>query len=181
MTLPYGCALIDRPLYAFPTNVGSGILFRMKYLKKLKVEFVKGDFKNPIKGQVREPAQVFSVFKDIKDWTKETLIGVYLNDALELNSYEIHSVGGESVSIVLPDEIFQNAILTRSRNFILIHNHPSGQVGPSEADKEVMRIIKDQCTVMNRFLLDFIIVGEDTYWSLFEEENGGEYALGAVA
>ncbi|MCW3120848.1 MAG: repair protein RadC [Flavipsychrobacter sp.] len=153
----------------------------MKYLKKLKVELVKGDFKNPIKGQVQGPEQVFAVFKDIKDWAKETLIGVYLNDCLELNSYEIHSVGGESVSLVLPDEIFQSAILTRSRNFILIHNHPSGKAYPSEADKEVMQVIKDQCKVMNRTFLDFIIVGEDAYWSMFEEESGGEYALGVAA
>jgi RadC-like JAB domain-containing protein len=92
------------------------ILFGMKYLKKLKVEFVKGEFKNPIKGQIRDPAQIFSVFKDIKDWTKETLIGVYLNDKVEINSYEIHSVGGESFTFVLPDEIFRSAILTNSRS-----------------------------------------------------------------
>ena len=152
----------------------------MKYLKRLKVEFVKGEFKNPIKGQVREPTQVFSVFKDIKDWTKETLIGVYLNDKLELNSYEIHSVGGESFTLVLPDEIFRSAILTNSRTFILIHNHPSGSTAPSDADKEVMRKLKEQSAVMERTFLDFIIVGEDSYWSMFEEEDGGEYALGAV-
>lgn len=152
----------------------------MKYLKILKIEFVKGEFKNPIKGQVREPEQVFSVFKDIKDWAKETAIGVYLNDNLEINSYEIHSVGGEEVSLVLPDEIFRSAILTRSRNFILIHNHPSGRATPSDADREVIRVLKEQSQVMSRNMLDFIIVGDDNYWSMFEEENGGEYALGSL-
>lgn len=152
----------------------------MKYLKKLKVEFVKGEFKNPIKGQVREPAQIFSVFKDIKDWTKETLIGVYLNDNLEMNSYAVLSVGGESFTLVLPDEIFRNAILTNSRYFILIHNHPSGRAVPSEEDRQTMQLLADQCRVMNRYMLDFIIVGDNKYWSMFEEEDGGEYALGAA-
>ena len=150
----------------------------MKYLKRLKVEFVRGEFKNPIKGQVREPAQVFSVFKDVKDWTKETAIGVYLNDALELNSYEIHSVGGEFTTLVFPDEIFRSAILTNSRNFILIHNHPSGLAVPSDEDRIMIQTLKDQSAVMNRYLLDFIIVGEDSYWSMFEEEDGGEYSVG---
>ncbi len=150
----------------------------MPYLKKLKLEFVKGEFKNPIKGHVREPKQIFSVFKDIKDQTKETAIGVYLNDLLELNSYEIHSVGGEFTTLVLPDEIFRSAILNNSRNFILIHNHPSGRAFPSDHDRDIIQTLKDQSAVMNRHLLDFIIVGDDAYWSMFEEENGGEYSLG---
>jgi len=147
-----------------------------KYLRKLKVEFVKGEFKNPIKGQVREPAQVFSVFKDMKDWTKETLIGVYLNDKLEMNSYEVLSIGGESFSLVVPDEIFRSAILTNSRNFILIHNHPSGNVAPSMEDKQVMCMLKSQSHIVNRHLVDFIIVGDNKYWSMFETDGESEYA-----
>jgi len=147
----------------------------MQYLKKLQLEFVKGEFKNPIKGQVREPAQIFSVFKDIKDWTKETLIGVYLNDTLEMNSYEILSVGASSFSVVVPDEIFRSAILTNSQNYILIHNHPSGKASPSDEDREVMEVLKEQSQIMHRCLLDFIIVGDGAYWSMFEEENGKEY------
>lgn len=152
----------------------------MKYLKKLKIEFVKGEFKNPIKGQVRDPEQIYSIFKDIKDWTKETLIGVFLNDKLELNSYEVMTIGGESVSLVLPDEIFRSAILTNSRNFILIHNHPSGNVEPSEADKEVIKVLKEQSNVMKRSFIDFIIVGDEKYWSMFEDMDGGEYNLGTI-
>lgn len=152
----------------------------MKYLKKLKLEFVKGEFKNPIKGQVRDPEQIYGVFKDVKDWTKETLIGVFLNEKLELNSYEILTIGGESVSLVLPDEIFRSAILSNSKNFILIHNHPSGKAEPSEADKEVMEVLKQQSKVMKRSFLDFIIVGDEKYWSMFEDMEGGEYILGTV-
>lgn len=151
----------------------------MKYLKKLQLEFVKGAFRNPIKGQVREPLQIVSVFREIKDWTKETLIGVYLNERLEMNSYSILSVGGASVTLVLPEEIFQNAILTRSPHFILIHNHPSGKAQPSDEDRKVMALLKEQSLIMNRSFLDFIIVGEEAHWSMFEEDSGGEYVLGA--
>lgn len=150
----------------------------MKYLKRLHIELVKGEFKNPVKGQVRAPAEVFAVFKDVKDWAKETLIGIYLNKNLEINSYAVLSVGGESTSLVLPDEIFQNAILTRSQYFILIHNHPSGTAEPSAADREVMSVLKEQSKIMNRIMLDFIVVGEDRYYSMFEEYEGGDYTLG---
>ena len=96
---------------------------------------------------------------------------------MEINSYEIHSVGSAFETVVLPDEIFRNAILTNSRNFILIHNHPSGEPSPSEEDRNMMRLLKQQASIMHRSFLDFIIVGEDTYWSMFESEEGGEYIL----
>ena len=99
---------------------------------------------------------------------------------MELNSYEIMTIGGESVSLVLPEEIFRSAILTNSRNFILIHNHPSGKAIPSESDKEVMRILTEQSQVMKKSFLDFIIVGDDKYWSMFEDMEGGEYILGSI-
>ena len=149
----------------------------MDYLRRLKIEFVKGEFKNPVKGQVRAPEHVYAVFRDIKDWAKETAIGIYLNEKMEINSYEIHSVGSAFETVVLPDEIFRNAILTNSRNFILIHNHPSGEPSPSEEDRNMMRLLKQQASIMHRSFLDFIIVGEDTYWSMFESEEGGEYIL----
>jgi len=153
----------------------------MEYLKKLKVQLVKGEFKNPIKGQVHEPEQVFSIFKEMKSWAKETAIGVYLNDNLEMNCYEIHSVGGQDMSLIIPDEIFRSAILTNSKYFILIHNHPSGKAAPSVADREVMLTLTQQARVMRRQFLDFIIVGEDKYWSMWEEIEKGTYQSGDEA
>jgi DNA repair protein RadC len=153
----------------------------MKYLRRLQLKFEESAFQNPIRGQVRGPEQLFGVFKDLKDETKEALLGVYLDDGLELNSYELLTIGGQSVTLVLPDEIFRGAILTNSPYFVLVHNHPSGKAKPSPEDRQVMAILRDQSVVMRRHFLDFIIVGKDSYWSMFEEEDGGEYSLGSVA
>jgi len=143
-----------------------------KYLKKLKIEFVEGDFKNLVKGRVRQPKQVFSVFSDLKDSTRETLVGVYLTDIFEIASYEVLSIGGSHMTLAIPSEIFRSAILTNSRYFILIHNHPSGNAEPSDADKDVMKMLKEQSSIMNCVMLDFIIVGDDAYWSLHEAQRG---------
>jgi DNA repair protein RadC len=152
----------------------------MKYLKKLNIKLVRGEYRNPVKGQVREPKQVYKVFQAIKDKNQETLIGVYLANDLEVRGYDTLSVGGESSTLVVPEEIFERSILLKSRTFILIHNHPSGDPKPSEADQEVMRILLNQSKVMNRTFLDFIIVGDKKYWSMFEEADGGDYALGSI-
>ena len=152
----------------------------MKYLRKLNIELVKGEYKNPVKGQVREPKQVYEVFKAIKDKAQETLIGVYLSADLEVNTYDTLSIGTQSETLIDAPEIFGRAFVLKSKYFILIHNHPSGAATPSPDDEEVMRSLIAQARIMKLSFLDFIIVGEDSYWSMFEQIDGGEYSLGAI-
>jgi DNA repair protein RadC len=152
----------------------------MRYLRKLKIQLVKGEYKNPIKGQVRDPKQAYEVIKAIKDKAQETVIGVYLSDKLEVNAYDVLSLGGVNSTYLATNEIFDRAVVSWSWTFILIHNHPSGNPHPSPQDREVMEVLKEQSKVMRRNFLDFIIVGEGKYWSMFEEEDGGEYLLGAT-
>lgn len=152
----------------------------MKYLRKLDIQLVKGEYQNPVKGQVRAPEQIYEVFKAIKDKAQETLIGVYLNADLEVNTYDTLSIGTQSTTLVDAPEIFGRAFIFRSKYFILIHNHPSGIADPSPDDKEVIKQLTEKSKVMEIHLLDFIIVGDNQYWSMFDEEEGGEYGLGAA-
>ena len=152
----------------------------MKYLRKLQIQLVKGEYQNPVKGQVRDPKQIYDVFKAIKDKSQETLIGVYLNNDLEVNAYDTLSVGSQTEASVFSDEVFNRAVITRSHYIILIHNHPSGNPNPSPEDKHTMQALQEGAKWLRKILLDFIIVGEETYWSMFEAEDGGDYTLGAV-
>jgi DNA repair protein RadC len=152
----------------------------MKYLRKLHIQLVKGEYQNPVKGQVRAPEQVYEVFKAIKDKAQETLIGVYLNADLEVNTYDTLSIGTQSTTLVDVPEVFGRAFVFRSKYFILIHNHPSGIATPSPDDKKVIKQLAEQSRVMDLRFLDFIIVGDNQYWSMFEEEDGGEYGLGSL-
>lgn len=156
------------------------ILNAMKYLRRLKIKLVKSEYKNPIQGQVRTPDQVYEVFKGIKDRNQETLIGLYLNNELDALTYDVLSIGGESVTLTLPDEIFGRAFVMRAKYIILIHNHPSGDPTPSPQDREVMTMLVNAARTVQKHLLDFIIVGDNRYWSMFDEVDGGNYDLGAV-
>jgi DNA repair protein RadC len=155
-------------------------LVAMKYLKKLDIKLIKGEYKNPVKGQVREPEQVYDIFQSIKDKAQETLIGVYLDKDLEVRAYDVLSTGGEEETLILPHEIFRHAIVLSSRIFILIHNHPKGDPTPSADDKKVIAELKIGAKSVKLNFLDFIIVGDNKYWSMFEEADGGEYALGSI-
>jgi DNA repair protein RadC len=152
----------------------------MKYLRKLKIQLVKGKYKNPVKGQVRDPGQLYDVFKAIKDHAQETLIGVYLSNDLEVILYDILSVGGEGTTSLNAMDIFGRAFIAKASYFVLIHNHPKGDPAPSPDDQLSMKKLAEQAKTLEVGFLDFIIVGDERYWSMFEEAEGGEYALGPI-
>lgn len=161
----------------------------MKYLKKLDIKLVKGEYQNKIKGQVRSPEQIYDVFESIKDKAQETLIVLYLDKNLEVKVYSILSTGSKNETTIDFDDVYGYGFLMKAKYFILIHNHPSGEAKPSDDDKEIIKTLQDYLEIKRVKLkpLDFIIVGDmeidkknKKYWSMFEEMDGGEYSLGAI-
>jgi DNA repair protein RadC len=53
---------------------------------------------------------------------------------------------------------------------ILIHNHPSGSLIPSNADKGITKKVKEACKMMDISLLDHLIITEEAYYSF--TDNG---------
>jgi DNA repair protein RadC len=158
----------------------------MKYLKKLDIKLIKGEYQNKIKGQVHNPEQVFDVFHSLKDKAQETLIAVYLNNDLEVLTYNILSTGSKSETTMDFNEVYGYGFVMKAKYFILIHNHPKGDPSPSREDKDIIRKFEDYSKIELK-PLDFIIVGDmemnkkkKKYWSMFEEMEGGDYSLGGV-
>jgi DNA repair protein RadC len=85
-----------------------------------------------------------------------------------LGIYEVSSGGiaGTSVDLRL---IFVAALKANAVSFIMIHNHPSGQVKPSEADKQITSKVKDAGRIMDITLLDHLIITPETYYSFVDE------------
>ena len=61
------------------------------------------------------------------------------------------------------------ALTTNSTGFIIVHNHPSGKLMPSEADKKITKQIQDCCKIMNLVLLDHLIISSSEYFSFMDE------------
>lgn len=80
------------------------------------------------------------------------------------------SQGGISGTITDTRLILQEALTRLSSAIILVHNHPSGNLSPSEADRKITRKIKDAALLMDISVLDHLIIGEDNYFS-FADEN----------
>lgn len=102
--------------------------------------------------------------------TQESFVLIGLNTKLQVNMLSIVFVGGvNSVHVEMP-AIFQRLLMSNSSQFIIAHNHPSGNLTPSEGDIHLTRRIKRAGNLMGIKLLDHIIVNDETYTSFAERE-----------
>ena len=62
-------------------------------------------------------------------------------------------------------EVFSKALLLCSTSIVLVHNHPSGRINPSDDDKKLLQNLKDASNLLGVSLVDFIIVGGDEFFS----------------
>ena len=80
------------------------------------------------------------------------------------------SKGGISGTVTDIRIIFQAAIKTNASGIIVCHNHPSGNLNPSESDTKITRKIKEAGTIMDIQLLDHIIILPiEGYYSFADE------------
>lgn len=102
--------------------------------------------------------------------TQENFVLIGLNTKLQVNMLSIVFVGGvNSVHVEMP-AIFQRLLMSNSSQFIIAHNHPSGNLTPSEGDIHLTKRIKKAGNLMGIKLLDHIIVNNETYTSFAERE-----------
>jgi DNA repair protein RadC len=64
-----------------------------------------------------------------------------------------------SAFVIHPREIFKHAIVHSAYAFVLVHNHPSGDPSPSEADIRLTRRISEGARLLQIHFLDHVIVG----------------------
>ena len=96
---------------------------------------------------------------------REAMLVLLLNNSNQTISFSIASIGGITATLVDIRLILRDALLTQSTGIILIHNHPSGSLTPSEADKTITDKIKKAANLMDIKLLDHLILTENGYYS----------------
>lgn len=103
------------------------------------------------------------------DLNHETFMVLYLNHANKLLRYEKLSDGGITGTVADVRMILKNALLYNASKMIVAHNHPSGNLQPSNADKTLTEKIKQAAALMDMQLLDHLIIANNTYLSLADE------------
>jgi DNA repair protein RadC len=134
---------------------------------KVKVSVTKGD-----KVTITSPEKMVEVMRSIFDadtilWTEEVIM-VCLNRANDVVGYYKVSSGGFSGTVLDPRVVMTIALNNASSSIILAHNHPSGNLKPSEGDKAITEKIRKACAFFDMKLLDHLIITDESYFSFNE-------------
>lgn len=105
----------------------------------------------------------------LNDLPHEEFWILLLNRANAVVKMECISKGGISGTVVDARLILKPAIEMLASGIILCHNHPSGQLKPSEQDISLTKKIKESARLMDINLLDHIIIGDQEYLSFADE------------
>lgn len=134
---------------------------------KVKVSVTKGD-----KVTITSPEKMVEVMRSIFDadtimWTEEVIM-VCLNRANDVVGYYRVSSGGFSGTVLDPRVVMTIALQNASSSIILAHNHPSGNLKPSDGDISITEKIKNACAFFDMKLLDHLIITDESYYSFNE-------------
>ena len=77
--------------------------------------------------------------------------------------------GGISACTVDIRIILAVALKSLSTSIILVHNHPSGNLQPSQSDKEITKNLKEACKMVQIALIDHLIITKENYYSFADE------------
>jgi DNA repair protein RadC len=101
---------------------------------------------------------------------QEECLVLYLNHASKLLGAQKLSKGGINSTVVDIRIILATALKSLSTGIILAHNHPSGKLVPSEADKKITKQLSEASNLMDIKLIDHLIIGpEEGYYSFVDE------------
>ncbi len=117
----------------------------------------------------REAAAILRSIWSNKIAYREEFWAMYLNRANRILAVYKISEGGCTGTVVDLKQIYQAALLVNAQAIILSHNHPSGNLSPSESDKVLTRNIVAAGRTLEISVLDHIIMTQDSFLSMADE------------
>jgi DNA repair protein RadC len=118
--------------------------------------------------RITRPREVWMLTRELGHAKKEHLLGLYLDAQNGLIHRETISVGSLNTTRTHPREILYPAIAHLALGFILVHNHPSGSLDPSDEDVAFTRAVHRAGETVGIELYDHLIVAKGGFTSLRE-------------
>jgi DNA repair protein RadC len=98
----------------------------------------------------------------------ECLVALMLNTRRRVKGHHLVSIGTMDTLLIHPREVFRVAIIMSAAALVLMHNHPSGEAAPSEADIKVTRELIRAGQLLKIEVVDHVIVGVGQHTSLLQ-------------
>lgn len=136
---------------------------------KVKVTRTKGE-----EYQIKGSQDAVDVFRQIFNadtiiWTEEMIL-LCLNRANKVIGYYKISSGGFAGTVCDPKVVLTIALQSAASSIIMAHNHPSGNLNPSESDIRIAKKIRSACELLDINCFDNLIITDEGYTS-FEEKG----------
>ena len=117
----------------------------------------------------RSSADIFKLFKGLVEMPVETFLVLHLDGKNRMVGMTTCSIGSMTSSLVHPRDVFRTAIANMTAGLIFIHNHPSGDPAPSDADIQITKRLCEVGKVIGIQCLDHIVIGASTYFSFADQ------------
>ena len=131
------------------------------------IEFARRRIK-PEGLKIETPAAVLPLIRHYADRKQEHFLSITINGANEVLNVRVVSIGLIDRSPVHPREVFADVIADRAAAVIFAHNHPSGDLQPSEADLRVHEQLTEAAKILGLRVLDHVIVTRKGFFSFQE-------------
>jgi len=118
--------------------------------------------------KITSASDIIPLLSDIAGKQQEYFICISLNGANEVIEKRVVTVGLLDKSQVHPREVFADVISDRAAAVILAHNHPSGELKPSNSDLKINDQLMKAAEILGIRLLDHVIVAKNGYYSFQE-------------
>lgn len=105
----------------------------------------------------------------LADYSQEVFCVLFMNRSNKVNHTEIISTGGISGTFADPKIIFKKALECQAVNILICHNHPSGNLKPSNADIDLTKRIIAIAQLLEIKMVDHLIVSEEGFYSFADE------------
>jgi DNA repair protein RadC len=122
----------------------------------------------PHGSRIAFPPDIYPLIRHVADRRREHFLCISLNGANEVIAIRTVSVGLVNRALVHPREVYADPITDRAAAVIVAHNHPSGNLEPSQDDLAVTRQLQAAGQTLGIRLLDHLIFNQVTYYSLLE-------------
>ncbi len=115
---------------------------------------------------VDSPEKAVALLANIRDKKQERFACLTLDGANRLIAQRVVTIGTLTASLVHPREVFADAITDRAAGIIVAHNHPSGSLEISQADRDVTDRLTEAGKLLGISLIDHIVVTKSEHRSI---------------
>jgi len=159
--------LLVEDLYSYK---GIGEAKAVTIIAALELGRRRSEIAEVIKKQIGSSRDAFELLKlQYLDLNHEEFWILLLNQANRVQSKQLISRGGRAGTVVDAKLVFESALRNKATAIILSHNHPSGNLKPSDQDRNLTKKLFEAGKLLDIRVLDHLIFSNNAYYSFSDE------------